>query len=313
MSCESAARLNPHAGVAMRCMTPDEVYATLCALKRRYGSALAVIPGTALSPETPLAEWVEAWDLEAPQLTVQHFFGLDERDAEWKSLDWSGGTLRDLCEFVAARAEVPVIESLTVLGATDRKAGAFVVLKRLLASRGVDVTGIAPSTRLETYEHNGFHRIAPELQRLVPHVAEFDGPAGLMFLLMLIMAGGVLGALICLTAALVDGAACLVPGVVSVAGVFAAGTLAKRLSRTGPTAARFPGLRTFRDLSAAIVGEWVFADALRCERCSYSLIGLTDRRCPECGTPFRAAEFGMNEAALSRALTHAATSGTVLR
>lgn len=47
--------------------------------------------------------------------------------------------------------------------------------------------------------------------------------------------------------------------------------------------------------------ELLPAGGLKCD-CGYPLVGLPERRCPECGRAFSAEQFCLTEAALERAM-----------
>lgn len=99
--------------------------------------------------ETPLADLVAIDGLDDP--TVELYFGIGPLPQEWWLGVWEFGTVRGLCHALAQFVEVPAIEPVTVAGHPCRSAGAFLVLRAILADAGVDVADLRPSSPLMPY------------------------------------------------------------------------------------------------------------------------------------------------------------------
>jgi len=82
--------------------------------------------------------------------TVQRLFRISIPRAQWKATlrPWRRHTLGELCELIASQATIEEIRPATVLGRPCLPAGAFFAVRSALASAGIDVTGVRPSTPL---------------------------------------------------------------------------------------------------------------------------------------------------------------------
>lgn len=209
-----------------------------------------------------------------------------------------------MCDFLAERSCVPSFSAVTVLGAADRKAGAFIVIRRMLHEAGCDVSELRPSTLLECYSGIGLPKVWKPLQLLMPaHMARVIGPGGVVYGLLLILAALSLFAAPFLAMLWFNGVSHVAPWLV-LALLLSAGALWALWWREqhGPSFVRWPELRTFRDLAAAIAHERPPSGGLKCGQCGYPLIGLVVWRCPECGNAFSPGEFGLTQQAFARAV-----------
>jgi hypothetical protein len=77
-------------------------------------------------------------------------------------------TLREVCEFIAGRAEVPALEPVTILGRQCLSEGTFLTMRTMLARAGADVSQLAPSSPLGPYLRDHFMTFARDISKLSP-------------------------------------------------------------------------------------------------------------------------------------------------
>ncbi len=173
--------------------------------------------------------------------------------------DWEGvlspmgtRTVRDVCEFVAARLGTrPAIRPWRHIAGDCLPAGAFLTVRALLVRDGADPDGITPSTPLETYLVQFFEkpwlrdltRLAPG--RLPPATVDYGllgtGAGVVVLAVAAVMLGLLTGAIVFF------GLACLLMPVAFLAGYLTA--------VRPPHRVELPGLHTFRDLAYALAGQ----------------------------------------------------------
>jgi hypothetical protein len=187
--------------------------------------------------------------------------GLDVPAPEWEGAlsPMRARTVRDVCEFVAARLGTrPAIRPWQHIAGDCLPAGVFLTVRSLLARDGADPDGITPSTPLETYLVQFFGKPwLQDLTRLAPGRlpsmtvdygllgtgARVVGLASAAILLGLV--SNAVGAVVCAGAIL--GLACLLMPVALLAGYLTAVRPPRRVELTG--------LHTFRDLAYALAGQ----------------------------------------------------------
>lgn len=116
------------------------------------------IRGTGLPPGRA-AEFVrfdtELLDLIATDAldpaAVELYFGTGPLSEEWWQKVVEFGTVGGLCHALARFVEVPAIDPVTVFGRPCPAAAAFLVIRRLLADAGADISKLRPSTPLMPY------------------------------------------------------------------------------------------------------------------------------------------------------------------
>lgn len=265
-------------------------------------------PDIELTFETTIAEWrLELGLVSCSRLgaAIADWFGFDYVAADWKRLLYpeKHRKLRGVCRYVAARATVPVFEAAQVLAASDKKAGIFITLRELLKSHGADVTDLRPSSPLVDFASRGFPEIHSLLVRCSPcafeliratYRSEFLLMLGAIVLLMGCVTFGVLG--------FNANSRFLLLALVSLGLYVLLWRLSERLQRR-PIRVDFQAITTFRQLCEALASPPSPKTPPRCPRCAYPLVGLESRRCPECGRPFFADEFGLTEGELAALLT----------
>lgn len=118
-----------------------------------------------------IRRWSQSFDEGGPQGYVRWIFELEEGQ-EWKRLfAWgTSGTVGDVCRYIAARASIEDLESARVLGVADRKAGAFLLLRRKLAEAGCDVSRLRPSTPLAACPYRGLRAVRAAVLRVAPEL-----------------------------------------------------------------------------------------------------------------------------------------------
>jgi len=115
-----------------------------------------VDPSAVLSFDSTIAEWRSAcallrWRKLGRALNAQ--WGTDATDDEWRAVlePARERTLRDVCQFLAQRAQLPQLVPRGYFGAACKAASAFVGIRSVLASEGIDTSRIKPSTELASY------------------------------------------------------------------------------------------------------------------------------------------------------------------
>jgi len=109
-----------------------------------------------LTRETKIWELRDAQDLlpwdECAEFLNQEF-RIDVPIKKWKTIfnPDDKQTLGDLCDFLSTVAEKEIIKPVKRLGAECLSAAIFLTLKRNLKSKGVDVTDLRPSTKIEEF------------------------------------------------------------------------------------------------------------------------------------------------------------------
>src|SRR5262249_61758956 len=104
---------------------------------------------------------------------IEVYFGTGPLTEEWWEKVVEFGTVDGLCHALARVAQLPLIEPLTVLGRPCPAAGAFLLIRRMLAEAGADVSRLRPSTPLIPYIW-----LWPEVFRWqLPRLAPGRGPA----------------------------------------------------------------------------------------------------------------------------------------
>jgi len=301
--------------VQFRNYTPAEI---LAHFRTAYGFGFENELGCSrreLTMESSIEVWMkeatfESWRHVGPCLA--NWFEFEHVKADWERLlrPAKERKLHGVCEYIAARSNVPVLKPVAVFGASDVKAGAFLTLKALLESHGADVGSLRPSTSLSEFATNGFPKLYSLLSRIHPGMttrlhAKFRGELCLMLLAILLLGGTV---------------ACGVIGHTSEIRYYALGAvlfgiyllvwkLSERFQRL-PKRVDFKELSTFRQLCEALARPWAPESAPRCPQCNYPLIGLTAKRCPECGRGFCGEEFGMTDSELAASLEAAGRTTT---
>ncbi|MCY2930018.1 MAG: hypothetical protein NTV86_11090 [Planctomycetota bacterium] len=153
--------------------TPEDVLGELVAQHRQTCEWGYADPVVTLTFATTIAEWREATDmiqsLELGQ-TVGGLWGIQCSDQEWRSVlePEKRRTLGEFCRFIAARATMPVVGPLTILGRPCRPAAMFLAIRRCLEKAGADVTGLTPSTPLEEYVQEYYATFLCDIDRLAP-------------------------------------------------------------------------------------------------------------------------------------------------
>ena len=109
-----------------------------------------------LSFETTIGEWLNSADFldwRTLSKSLNKFFETDFSNDDWRAVMKPEGkrTLRNVCELIASRATLPVLNEAKFLGGSCKTASAFLALRAKLQSSGIDVSTIRPSTRLENF------------------------------------------------------------------------------------------------------------------------------------------------------------------
>ena len=200
---------------------------------------------------------VSAWRSEAELLpwsqlaeSFNKYWGMNCSQDEWRGVlkPERKRTLRDVCEFVAARAVQPKVRPSAIFGRDCLSAGVFLTLRSQLNEQGINVAELRPSTPLERFARRHPFELLDAATRLTPGVIEnvsWNAPASdATFGVFL------LGAACLLIRLLTSNLWFTIVGVVAIVVGYLWGWIAVRW--VGPQRVQFDSLKTFGDLSRAI-------------------------------------------------------------
>jgi hypothetical protein len=238
--------------LTMRRLTPGEVLGVL-----RHVHAIYSIDGDPDLPirfETTVADYRQAvgfhGELIDPPLgpILNQLFSIDCADDEWVVfMPENRRTLREVCELISTRAEVPALIPATVLGRPCLSAGAFLAVKSVLTKKGADVSRLAPLSPVEPYlfprGQSFYEEVAKLAPGAVPMVRWHRHPAPPLIGLTLLST--FLGSALLLLFVSREWAA--VNFLIGVAVIFGHATLAPK------PRLEIPGVETFRDLVGAML------------------------------------------------------------
>jgi len=126
-----------------------------------------------LSFNTTVNEWLDSADFldwKIVSKSLDEFFAANLSKDEWRSVmkPEDKKTLRDVCELIASRATLPVLNEAKLLGASCKTASAFLALRARLEKAGVDSTKLRPSVRLDDFLRLHTQPMANAIQKLAP-------------------------------------------------------------------------------------------------------------------------------------------------
>ena len=109
-----------------------------------------------LTENTSIWEWRDAQDLlpwEELSKFLNQEFRINASKSEWKEVltPEDDRTLRDLCSFIANKAEKIVFKPVKRLGTESLTAAIFLTIKMNLKKKGVDTSELRPSTSIEQF------------------------------------------------------------------------------------------------------------------------------------------------------------------
>jgi len=149
----------------------------LAIIRDRYRHAeqldLEAEQGIDLTFESSVEEWRQSCDLlPFTELwpALNSWFGVTFPAFEWRTVLEPAETkkLGGVCTLIATRATRPTIRPFPVAGIECRSAGTFLVIRSLLASAGVPVQNIRPSTPLADYAREYADIFVAEVGKLAP-------------------------------------------------------------------------------------------------------------------------------------------------
>jgi hypothetical protein len=240
--------------ITSRPMTSDEVFASLVDFQRDELGIQLLGEATRETPVRELFNTFEAGTWADVANGLNRLFDLHVSHAYWQPilLPKRKRMLGGLCDFIAERATVPIIQPVTVMGDSSLAAGAFLAVRRIFADAGADVSELRPSSLVSPYFRTSLDTVLPRLMRAAPgcipiprvevpvHSAFGWGFAASWFI---VMCGGWLH---CPPAARVMGG-------IGMAACSAAAWICGRAVK--PRAVHFGTARTFADLARVIAGE----------------------------------------------------------
>jgi hypothetical protein len=135
--------------IRTRPVSPDEVLEGLRDLFTRSTGLSRAQAEEFVRPDADLLDLVATDGLDPGG--VELYFGTGSLCEEWWRKVVEFGTVGGLCHALARFVEVPAIDPVTVFGRSCPGAGAFLVIRRILADAGADVSKLRPSTPLLPY------------------------------------------------------------------------------------------------------------------------------------------------------------------
>lgn len=122
---------------------------------------------------TTVNEWLDSADFldwKIVSKSLNEFFAANLSKDEWRSAmkPEDKKTLRDICELIASRATLPVLNEAKLLGASCKTASAFLALRARLQLAGVDTTKLRPSARLDDFLRLHTQAMSNSIQKLAP-------------------------------------------------------------------------------------------------------------------------------------------------
>lgn len=120
------------------------------------------------SMEMSIRDWRCANDL-LPWKKLYKFlnqeFRVDISEGEWKNAlePAKKKRLSGVCKLIAKYAEIEIVEPIKILGMDCLSAATFLHLKRKIEEKGVDVSGLRPSSRFGPYLEKHFSSLLEEI------------------------------------------------------------------------------------------------------------------------------------------------------
>lgn len=213
-------------------------------------------PGFDLTFDTTIQDWRAACDL-LPARELGHalnsWFDVQFSDPDWIATlePAKTATLGGVCKLIASEAKMPEIREFPVMGAECLSAGAFLTIRTALASEGVPLEEIRPSTPLEPIALKHLSSLITAVGRIAPGALPIpEVKYKLAFRSTLWLCGG--GFIMALFADLASSprlaSASLVFGLIGLMSAVLLGRFGQSLGRV-----HFLGIRNFRDLTHAII------------------------------------------------------------
>jgi hypothetical protein len=242
--------------IAYRNLTTDEIF-FIFKEEHRLCSPLdpEADPSFNLQLTSTVNEWREArdlltWDKLAKVYNEDYRIGIPLET--WKSAFEPGDrkTVKDVCELISNYAKIEVIRPIKLLGQTCLSSAIFKSIKKNLELRGVDTSGLSPSSRIEPVVKNNFAEFFGYINKnftgVIPEMNEGKTTLGKLaswFGLMLIVSlfGGMFWDTLFIAAAFL-----LLPTIILE-------YLSHRQLKTQDERLTIPGILTFRDLVERIV------------------------------------------------------------
>lgn len=118
-------------------------------------------PSFELLPTSTVDEWTNARDLlswDKLSTVYNEEFRIEIPLESWKTAFQPGDkrTIKDVCELIAKHATIELISPLNVFGQSCLSSAIFKSIKKDLASRGIDVHSLSPSSQIEPILKNYF-------------------------------------------------------------------------------------------------------------------------------------------------------------
>jgi hypothetical protein len=237
--------------------TPDHVLRVLVdAHRQQCQFDPAADPDIALTFDTTVADWRAACDLvgwRSLAHSMNDWWHIQRSDEEWRAVlePASERRLRDVCEFIAEDATMPLLHASRLLGASCHSASAFKAILDALAAAGASVTGLRPSSSLDLFLRRYPQVFLDDISRLAPGAlppvkirTPIYNAAILGFVLFLVVAG---------IADRLDASSFVLFCILLAAVCYAMTWIAAKY--IGPSSVEFGGLKTFRELAQLVASH----------------------------------------------------------
>ncbi len=154
---------------------PNEILEIIRANYRQQQQYDVVLKNYELNFETTILEWRDICDLlDTDQLWkyLNFSFQIDIDYQTWQNIlePEHKQTLKELCEFIALKAEKVIVNPIKLFGQECETAGIFRTLTNRLKNKGIDTSEIKPSSKLETLIMKYGTVIIEEINQIDPNV-----------------------------------------------------------------------------------------------------------------------------------------------
>lgn len=173
-----------------RSLTADEVF-FIFEEEHRLCSPLDIEadPSFDLQPASTIHEWRAARDLLPWQQLAKAYnaefeieVGLDVWEMAFEPGDKK--TIKDVCDLIARHGKIEVVKPIKTLGQTCLSSALFKSIKKSLDARGIDTSGLSPSSKIEPYLKNSFGEFFGYINKnyagVIPEINERKTTSGIL-------------------------------------------------------------------------------------------------------------------------------------
>src|SRR5262245_36385522 len=154
----------PMSSIKTRQLTPEEI---LDILRESHFRGSDIHLDSLLTDWLPFGWWIGSRELRCD---LEEFFRIEVPQAEWRWLCQSAKQcrMRALCEMIAVRTAVEVIEPVNISGRACLPAGALLASGAVLTRLGIDSSQVRPSTPVASFLKGRAPDFAWELRKVAP-------------------------------------------------------------------------------------------------------------------------------------------------